>query len=130
MINYLLLGQVIDEDEVRTGVRREGSFYGANALITKPAQSLAVTITAAALAAGQFVTRDSNAGMIFLDQPESALFAIRAVMGLIPGATLLIAALILFAFPLRGKRLKAIKDQILEMHYEKHEKLEALETKI
>jgi len=51
-------------------------------------------------------------------------------MGLIPGATLLIAALILFAFPLRGKRLKAIKDQILEMHYEKHEKLEALETKI
>jgi hypothetical protein len=78
----LLLGQVIDEDEVRTGVRREGSFMEP-CLITKPAQSLAVTITAAALAAGQFVTRDSNAGMIFLDQPESALFAIRAVMGLI-----------------------------------------------
>jgi len=37
-ITYLLLGQVIDEDEVRTGVRREGAFYGANALITKPAQ--------------------------------------------------------------------------------------------
>ena len=128
VINYLLLGQVIDEDEVRTGVRREGSFYGANALITKPAQSLAVTITASALAAGQFVTRNSNAGAIFLDQPESALFAIRAVMGLIPGVTLLIAALILFAFPLRGNRLKAIKNQILEMHQTKHEKLEALEN--
>ncbi|HBO33859.1 MAG TPA: hypothetical protein DD636_03845 [Anaerolineaceae bacterium] len=128
VINYLLLGQVIDEDEVRTGVRREGSFYGANALVTKPAQSLAVTITASALAAGQFVTRDSNAGMIFLNQPDSALFAIRAVMGLIPGVTLLIAALILFAFPLRGKRLKAIKSQILEMHQRKHEKLEALEN--
>lgn len=130
VINYLLLGQVIDEDEVRTGVRREGSFYGANALITKPAQSLAVTITASALAAGQFVTRNSNAGIIFLDQPETALFAIRAVMGLIPGVTLLIAALILFAFPLRGKRLKAIKDKIWEMHQEKHEKLEAMETQI
>ncbi len=128
VINYLLLGQVIDEDEVRTGVRREGSFYGANALITKPAQSLAVTITASALAAGQFVTRDSNAGMIFLNQPETALFAIRTVMGLIPGVTLLIAAAILFAYPLRGKRLKTVKDEILKMHKEKQEKLEAIDA--
>ncbi len=128
VINYLLLGQVIDEDEVRTGVRREGSFYGANALITKPAQSLAVTITASALAAGQFVTRNSNQGMIFLDQPETALFAIRAVMGLIPGISLLIAALILFVYPLRGNRLKAIKAEILQMHQEKQEKLAVLDT--
>jgi|GEM_PF-45756 GPH family glycoside/pentoside/hexuronide:cation symporter len=130
VINYLLLGQVIDEDEVNTGVRREGSYYGANALVTKPAQSLAVTITAAALAAGQFVTRDSNAGIIFLDQPESALFAIRAVMGLIPGVTLLVAAAILMAFPLRGKRLAAVKAEILRMHAEKHEKLEAMEDQL
>lgn len=128
VINYLLLGQVIDEDEIRTGVRREGSFYGANALITKPAQSLAITITASALAAGQFVTRNSNNGAIFLDQPETALFAIRAVMGLIPGITLVIAAIILFAFPLRGDRLKKIKAEILRMHNEKQEKLEELES--
>ncbi len=128
VITYLLLGQVIDEDEVRTGVRREGSFFGANALVTKPAQSLAVTITAMALAAGHFVTRESNAGMIFLNQPESALFAIRAVMGLIPGVTLLLAGLILFAFPLRGQRLKEVKQEILRMHREKAGKLEALDA--
>ena len=46
----------------------------------------------------------------------------------VTAVTLLIAALILFAFPLRGNRLKAIKNQILEMHLEKHEKLEALEN--
>lgn len=130
VINYLLLGQVIDEDEVNTGVRREGSYYGANALITKPAQSLAVAITASALAASHFVTRDSNAGMIFLDQPESALFAIRAVMGLIPGVTLLVSALILLAYPLRGKRLKEVKDEILRMHQEKYQKLEAMEEQV
>ena len=128
VITYLLLGQVIDEDEVNTGVRREGSYFGANALITKPAQSLAVTITASALAAGLFVTRDSNAGMIFLSQPETALFAIRMVMGLIPGVTLLIAAVILLAFPLRGKRLREVKTKILEMHEEKFEKLETMDA--
>ena len=81
-----------------------------------------------ALAAGNFVTRESNAGMIFLNQPETALFAIRAVMGLIPGVTLLVAGLILFAFPLRGKRLKEIKQEILQMHQEKAGKLEALDA--
>jgi Na+/melibiose symporter-like transporter len=50
-------------------------------------------------------------------------------MGLIPGITLVIAAMILFAFPLRGDRLKKIKTEILRMHNEKQEKLEELENK-
>ena len=53
VVTYLLLGQVIDEDEVRTGVRREGSYFGATALVTKPAQSLAATLTASVLAAAR-----------------------------------------------------------------------------
>lgn len=128
VITYLLLGQVIDEDEVKTGVRREGSYFGANALVTKPAQSLAITITTLALQAGNFVTRESNNGMIFLNQPETALLSIRAVMGLIPGVAMLLAALILFAFPIRGTRLRQIKETMLEMHAEKQEKLETMQA--
>jgi Na+/melibiose symporter-like transporter len=51
-------------------------------------------------------------------------------MGLIPGVTLLVAAAILMAFPLRGKRLAAVKAEILRMHAEKHEKLEAMEDQL
>jgi len=123
VVTYLLLGQVIDEDEVRTGVRREGSYFGANALVTKPAQSLAATLTASVLAAAHFVTRESNGGQIFLNQPESALFGIRAIVGIIPGVTLLIAALVLFLFPLKGRHLAEVKEKMLEMHAEKHAKL-------
>ncbi len=47
----LALGLIIDDDEVRTGVRREGSYFGANALITKPAESIAAPLTAAILSA-------------------------------------------------------------------------------
>ena len=123
VVTYLLLAHVIDEDELRTGVRREGSYFGANALVTKPAQSLAATMTASILAAAHFVTRESNGGLIFLNQPESALFGIRAIVGVIPGVALLLAALILFLFPLRGRRLQEVKEKMLVMHAEKHKKL-------
>jgi len=93
------------------GVRREGSYFGANALVTKPAQSLAATLTASILAAANFVTRESNGGQIFLNQPETALFGIRAIIGIIPGAAMLIAALILFLFPLKGRHLAEVKEK-------------------
>ncbi len=121
-ITYLLLGQVIDEDEVRTGVRREGAFYGANALITKPAQSIAIWLTALVLELSGFVTREANNNQIFLDQSNSALFGIRSVVGLIPGITLLIGSFILIWYPLKGKYLLEVKSKILEMHVEKHER--------
>ena len=38
-LTNVLFAQVADEDELRSGVRREGAFFGVNALITKPAQS-------------------------------------------------------------------------------------------
>jgi len=123
VVTYLLLGQVIDEDELHTGVRREGSYFGANALVTKPAQSLAATLTASILAAANFVTRESNGGQIFLNQPESALFGIRAIVGVIPGVAMLVAAVVLVFFPLRGQHLSEVKDKMLTMHAEKHAKL-------
>ena len=121
-LTYLLLGQVIDEDEVRTGVRREGAFYGANALITKPAESIAFALMPFILQITRFVTREQNNGLIFLEQPSSALFGIRAIVGLIPGIALLIGAIVLHWYPLKGKYLLEVKEKILAMHAEKFER--------
>lgn len=126
-ITYNILAQVIDEDEVRTGTRREGSFLGANALITKPAQSLALFLTAFILEQSGFITRTMNQGQIFLDQPESALFGIRSIVGLIPGLALLFGAVILNFFPLHGERLAQLKEKIIMMHAEKESKLAHIE---
>lgn len=126
-ITYNLLAQVIDDDEVRTGNRREGAFYGANALLTKPAQSLALFLTAFILEGSGFVTRAMNQGQIFLDQPASALFGIRSIVGLIPGMLLWIGAVIMLFFPLRGDRLAALKEKIITMHAEKEAQLAQIE---
>ena len=126
-ITYNLLAQVIDDDEVRTGTRREGSFYGANALLTKPAQSLSLFLTAFILEESGFITRAMNEGQIFLDQPASALFGIRSIVGLIPGVMVLIGASILFFFPLQGGQLGLLKEKIIRMHAEKENHLARIE---
>jgi GPH family glycoside/pentoside/hexuronide:cation symporter len=128
-ITYNLLAQVIDDDEVRTGSRREGAFYGANALLTKPAQSLSLFLTAFILEQSGFITRAMNQGQIYLDQPGSALFGIRSIVGLIPGLSMLISAVILLFFPLKGERLRKLKRTILAMHDEKAEQLQQIEEK-
>jgi GPH family glycoside/pentoside/hexuronide:cation symporter len=126
-ITYNILALVIDDDEVNTGTRREGAFYGANALITKPAQSLALFLTAFILERSGFITRAMNLGQIYLDQPSSALFGIRSIVGLIPGLAMLIGVVILYFFPLQGERLAQLKRTILEMHAEKEDKLAQME---
>jgi GPH family glycoside/pentoside/hexuronide:cation symporter len=126
-LTNLLFAQVADEDELRSGVRREGAFFGVNALITKPAQSIALALSPLILEATNFVTRVQNNGVAFLDQPASALFGIRMIGGLIPGVAMLVGALILSQYPLRGKRLAQIEGDLLKLHAEKHRKLAAME---
>ena len=122
-LTNVLFAQVADEDETRSGVRREGSFFGVNALITKPAQSLAIALSPFILEATNFVTREQNQGQIYLNQPESALTGIKIITGLVPGIAMLIGAIILIWYPLRGEYLSKVQIKVLEMHTEKHNKL-------
>jgi len=124
-LTNVLFAQVADEDELRSGVRREGAFFGINALITKPAQSIALALSPFILEATGFITRQQNQGEIFLNQPASAILGIKIIVGLIPGIALLIGALILTQYPLRGKRLEEMQQRILELHAKKHAELEA-----
>ena len=125
-LSNVLFAQVADEDEVRSGVRREGAFFGVNALLTKPAQSVALALSPFILEASGFVTREQNLGKIFLDQPATAVFGIKVIAGLVPGLAMLLGALILFAYPLHGKYLREIQNKVLEMHARKREALARL----
>ncbi len=127
-ITYNILGLVIDEDELRTGTRREGSYFGANALLTKPAQSLALFLTAFILEQSGFITRAMNNGVISLNQPAAALFGIRSIVGLIPGVAMIIGAVIMLFFPIKGKRLVQLKEKIMVLHAEKKAKFEEIEA--
>ncbi len=122
-LTNVLFGQVADEDELASGVRREGAFFGVNALITKPAQSVAIALIPAILEAAHFVTRQSQGGAITRDQPASAVLGIRILIGLIPGIAMFVGALILALYPLRGRRLAEMQEKVLALHADKRERL-------
>jgi len=126
-LTNVLFAQVADEDEIRSGVRREGAFFGVNALITKPAKSIALALIPWILEITNFVTRDANGGQIYLSQPANAIFGIKVLIGLIPGVAMLIGALILFWYPLKGKHLEEIKTKVLVMHANKTAQLENMQ---
>ena len=127
-LTNVLFAEVADEDELRSGVRREGAFFGVNALLTKPAQSVALALMPFILQATDFVTRDANQGQIFLDQPAGAIWGIKALVGLIPGCAMFLGALILVWFPLRGDYLTKVQSDVLALHAQKHAQLEKQST--
>jgi GPH family glycoside/pentoside/hexuronide:cation symporter len=123
-LTNVLFAQVADEDELRSGVRREGAFFGVNALLTKPAQSVALALSPAILEATRFVSREANQGQITLDQPASAIFGIKSLVGLIPGVAMILGAMILIWFPLRAGYLAEVQEEVLALHARKHAQLE------
>jgi GPH family glycoside/pentoside/hexuronide:cation symporter len=122
-LTNVLFAQVADEDELRSGVRREGAFFGVNALLTKPAQSVALALSPFILELTHFVPREANQGQIFLEQPASSILGIRSLVGLIPGVAMLLGAVILIWFPLRGSYLAEVQEKVLVLHARKRAEL-------
>lgn len=120
VLTNVLFAQVADEDEIKSGVRREAVFFGINALITKPAQSVSLVLAATLVEGAGFVSAINN---VLQPQPAAVLISIRILVGFIPGLAMLAGALILHWYPLRGSRLKTIQMKVLEMHAEKAVKL-------
>lgn len=123
-LSNVLFAQMADEDELPSGARREGAFFGVNALITKPAQSLAIWIVPFILERTDFVTRASNLGENFLNQPLEAIMGIKIFSGVIPGIACLLGGLFFFWYPLCGEWLKEVQRKVLVLHKEKKQQLD------
>ena len=57
-------------------------------------------------------------------QPDSALLGIRLLIGLIPAVVMFIGILIYINYPLKGDRLKKVKEEVIRMHEQKQKDLE------
>lgn len=118
LISLTLLADVVDEDELETGVRREGMYFGTNALITKPAQSLAAIIAGLVF----FLTgynQDLKSGET---QSNSAIFGIKLLIGIIPAIFVLIGIIVLaLYYPLDGTKeeFKEMKRKVAILHEQK-----------
>ena len=107
----ILISDVIDEDEVKTGKRREGMYFGANALIMR----LATVLVAASVLILPLFGYIEGA----TTQTASAIFGIKLLITIFPILAALVGILIMKYYPLYGEYLDTVKEKIKQMHKEK-----------
>ena len=111
-----LFADVIEWDELRTGRRQEGIFYGIRTLIRKLTGALVIFITLQALGWSGYVSPPE--GAIQFTQSDSALHMIRLLVSPF-GATMLSGTIILaWLFPLSREQYTRIQ-KLLEQRREK-----------
>ena len=111
----VLMGDAIDNDELITGKRREAIYGGVNAIVTKPAISIANFIFLAVIAAFGFVVPTG----VIQPQTDMALIGLLVAFCIIPALLLVLTAIGLKWYPLDGPEWLEKKKHILELHEEK-----------
>ena len=104
----------IDEDEVEYGSRREGMFFGINALFTKPAESIGPIIVTLVLTLTSYIP-DSPV------QPDTAIFGIKLVFYFIVNILVALSLIFAYLFPLEGEKLDELESKLEELHMKKKE---------
>lgn len=100
LIPNAMLPDTLEYDELRTGQRREGIFYGFFVFLQKTSLALGTFVVGQALAAAGYIS--STGGTV--DQPESALQAIRFAIGPLPAVALLIGIALTALYPITRER--------------------------
>ena len=113
----LLISDVIDEDETKTGVRREGSYYGMNAFIHRFSVILKISAIALVFTNTNWHDYDPNPG-------APVLLGLKLLMCVLPIIALGIAALLFKFFPLHGEKLAEMRKKMDQIHVEKKKQLE------
>jgi GPH family glycoside/pentoside/hexuronide:cation symporter len=102
----------IDEDEIKYGSRREGMFYGINALFTKPTESFGPIIVTLVLVLTGYVQNSPV-------QTELAMFGIIFVFYFIVNIFVALSLIFVYFFPLEGEKLEQLEIELEELHKKK-----------
>ncbi len=98
LIPWSMIPDVIDLDELNTGKRREGIFYGFMVLLQKVGLALGLFLVGIALDASGFIR--TVAGEAPPIQPSSALLTIRLVVAPLPAIILVIGIILAYFYPI------------------------------
>jgi GPH family glycoside/pentoside/hexuronide:cation symporter len=102
-----ILPDVIEWDELRTGRRQEGIYYGIRTLIRKLTGALVIFITLQVLGWSGYQAPPD--GVIRYTQPDSALFMIRLMVSFLGAAILLGTILLAWSYPLSREKYARIQ---------------------
>lgn len=106
---FSILPDVVEVDELKTGVRREGIIYGSTMLLYKISSAIIVALVTASL--GWFGYVESSGASVVV-QSASAIFGIRLLMSLMPALCLVLSVFFIRKLPLGKERFDDLKKSI------------------
>ena len=112
IFGVILQTSPIDEDEINYGSRREGMFYGINALFTRPAESIGPIIAALILTAFGYQQNSIVQG------PE-AIFGIKIIWYVVVNVFAALSLIFVYFYPLHGEKLDKLELELKELHQKK-----------
>ena len=113
---HSMIPDVIEYDELMTGERREGVYYGVHATSGKITGALASAACGWGLELGGYIDNIQQAGD---GQPESAVTAIRIMFALIPAIFLLVCVPLLMKYPITRQSHAEVMRQLEERRKER-----------
>ncbi|MFX0175135.1 MAG: MFS transporter [Candidatus Hodarchaeota archaeon] len=113
----LVVADIVDEDEIATGMRREAGYYGVNAFILRFSNVLVIFAIGSVFSTVGWTTFEA------FPLIADVVLGLRILMFLFPVIALAIAILAIYKYPLDGEKLKAVKEKLQEIHTTKKERV-------
>jgi GPH family glycoside/pentoside/hexuronide:cation symporter len=112
VVPWAIVADVVEADELKTGKRREGIYAGYLVFFRKLATAFSVFIATRILDLAGF--QEGTTGSQFIQQPESALFALRLLVGFVPPVMLAGAIFFAWRYPLDRDTHQELRRQLIE----------------
>ena len=110
IIPWSMIPDVIEQDELETGQRREGIFYGFFVFMQKLGLSLGLAISNFILEAAGYITPTPGGPLPV--QPAPVLLSLRLFVSFAPAVVLLISFFAVRAYPITRERHAALRAQL------------------
>jgi GPH family glycoside/pentoside/hexuronide:cation symporter len=113
---YLIIVDPIDDDELKTGVRREGTFFGITNFFMRLAMILSIVTVSLVFTSTGWETYTPTPG-------ANVIFGIRALIVIFPAIALVITLICLYFFPDTKEKVNSMKSELNELHKKKMERI-------
>jgi len=112
LIPWSMLPDVVEYDELETGKRRDGLYYGLFVFLQKLGISIALALNGFVLEAAGYINPEEAGALV--TQPDSVLGALRIIVSLVPIVILALSLPIAYFYPITRERYAEIRKALDE----------------
>lgn len=116
---WLIVADIIDDDELRTGVRREGTFIGISLFFMRLAMILSIVTISLVFTSTGWEEYAPNPG-------ANILLGIRLIVVIFPGIAIIASLVCLYFYPYTKEKVAEMKLQMRELHAKKKERVSSI----